>query len=80
MSRRNIKSIVVLWFMAFVVCLTMSFGQSDAFAAPKKKPKTSNAKQTITYVVAKGDSVDKIARKYEVRTDDIARWNNLADV
>ena len=66
--------------MAFVVCLTMSFGQSDAFAAPKKKPKTSNAKQTITYVVAKGDSVDKIARKYEVRTDDIARWNNLADV
>lgn len=80
MSRRNIKSIVVLWFMAFVVCLTMSFGQSDAFAAPKKKSKTSNAKQTITYVVAKGDSVDKIARKYEVRTDDIARWNNLADV
>ena len=65
------------------ILLTLVFlclcGTSDAFAAPKKKS-NANSKETITYVVVKGDSVDKIAKKFEVRTADIARWNNLSDV
>ena len=52
---------------------------SLAAAAPKKKQQNT-AKETITYVVQKGDSVGKIAQKFSVKADDIARWNNLADV
>ena len=79
-SQRKIRNIVVLWIVTFVVSLTLGVWQSDAIAAPQKNAKVSNAKKTITYVVVKGDSVDKIARKYEVGIKDIARWNNLADV
>ena len=40
--------------------------------APKK------AKQkAITYVVKKGDSLGKIAKKYHVKVKDIQKWNNL---
>lgn len=54
--------------------LTFCVGVTPLFAAPAAK------KETITYVVKKGDSVDKIAKHHEVRVEDIARWNNLADV
>ena len=53
---------------------------SAASAAPKKKASKPPQKETITYVVKKGDSVDKIAKKYDVRTDDIARWNNMSNI
>lgn len=66
-------------FIRLILLLLLSFTLSTAaFAAPKKK--SVSAKETITYVVKKGDTVDKIARKYEVRVQDIARWNNLSDV
>lgn len=51
---------------------------SAAFAAPKKAPKVP-PKETITYVVQKGDSVDKIAKKYNVLSADLVRWNNLSN-
>ncbi len=76
-SQRNRFCFIRLQLLIFIALLC--FAGADAWAAPKKKTQTASAKQTITYVVAKGDSVDKIARKYEVRADDIARWNNLAD-
>ena len=59
-------------FIRLILLLLLSFTLSTtAFAAPKKK--SVSAKETITYVVKKGDTVDKIAKKYEVRVQDIAR-------
>ncbi|MBQ1265287.1 MAG: penicillin-insensitive murein endopeptidase [Proteobacteria bacterium] len=58
----------------FILCLCLG---TVASAKPKKT--SAKPKETITYVVVKGDSVDKIAKKFEVRSDDIVRWNNLAD-
>lgn len=66
-------------FATFILCLLTGFS-SSADAAPKKKAANNNAKETITYVVKKGDSVGKIAKKYDVRAEDIARWNNLSDI
>lgn len=43
-----------------------------------KTPSKSNAKQTIVYEVRKGDSLSKIAAKYDAKVSDIVRWNNLA--
>lgn len=76
MVRRRILSSL----LAFILCFTACLGGQEADAAPKKKSSNSNAKQTITYTVVKGDSVGKIAQKYDVRTQDIARWNNLEDI
>ncbi len=59
----------------FIFCLC---GVGSAFAAPKKPPK-ADPKETITYVVVKGDTVDKIAKKYDVAAADIVRWNNLSN-
>ncbi|MBQ9817936.1 MAG: penicillin-insensitive murein endopeptidase [Proteobacteria bacterium] len=67
------------WMMTVLAVFLWSGFGADAFAAPKKKNRPA-PKDTITYVVQKGDSVDKIAKKYDVRGDDIARWNNLSDV
>ena len=64
---------------AFILCFITGFS-NFADAAPKKKPAANNSKETITYVVQKGDSVGKIAKKYDVRAEDIARWNNLSDI
>ncbi|MBR4985852.1 MAG: penicillin-insensitive murein endopeptidase [Proteobacteria bacterium] len=63
----------------FILCLFTGI-TNFADAAPKKKPAANNSKETITYVVQKGDSVGKIAKKYDVRAEDIARWNNLSDI
>ena len=62
---------IILTFAIF--CLT----GTCAMAAPKKK--ATAAKETITYIVQKGDSVDKIAKKYQVSVDDVIRWNNLSN-
>ena len=65
--------IVLTLFLMLVVAL------STAEAKPKKPAPANNAKETITYVVKKGDTVGKIANAYHVNADDIARWNNLAN-
>ena len=49
-----------------------------AEATPQKST-AQTAKVTITYVVKKGDRLDKIAKQYGVPVDDIVRWNNLSD-
>lgn len=41
-----------------------------------KAPKKAEPK-VITYVVKKGDSLGKIAKKYHVKIKDIQKWNNL---
>ena len=62
------------------VALFLWFGVvSEAFAKPKPDARNRNETETITYVVQKGDTVDKISRKYHVTADDIVRWNRLAD-
>ncbi|HEU4709857.1 MAG TPA: LysM peptidoglycan-binding domain-containing protein, partial [Methylophilaceae bacterium] len=38
----------------------------------------ASPKKTI-YVVKRGDTLSSIARKFEVATDDLQRWNNLRD-
>lgn len=71
LRRYGIIAALTLFIWAGLACF--------ADAAPKKTA-SNNAKETVTYVVQKGDSVDKIAKKYSVKSDDIARWNNLSDV
>lgn len=64
--------------LTVALMLMMWVGAStEGLAAPKKTQTVP--KETITYVVQKGDSVEKIARKYEVSANDIVKWNNLAD-
>lgn len=74
---------MILWRKFWITVALMAFlwvgFSAEVFAAPKKKNK-ANPKETITYVVQKGDSVGKIAQKFDVRSDDIARWNNISDV
>ena len=43
---------------------------------PKAKEKAKEPKY-ITYVVQKGDTLSKIAKKYRVTVKDIMKWNNL---
>lgn len=57
-----------------VLFLSLGLGLTPLYAAPSAK------RETITYVVKKGDCVGEIAQKHEVRVKDIARWNNLSDV
>lgn len=66
--------------MFLAVCTGLLLTSNLLLAAPKKKASRSNAKETITYIVKKGDNVGKIAKQYDVRPDDVARWNNLSDV
>ena len=65
-----------------ILVLMMCAGLAlDGFAAPKKNQKPAAIpKETITYVVQKGDSVDKIAKKFDVSSNDVAKWNNLSDI
>lgn len=51
-------------------------------AAPEKKAtKTASNKDKpagkMVYVVRRGDTLDEIARKFDVATNDLQRWNNL---
>lgn len=78
MNRKN-------WRRYFIIAVLLLFFWMGAatvgMAAPKKSQKPATVpKETITYVVKKGDTVDKIAKNFEVSSDDIARWNNLSDI
>ena len=33
--------------------------------------------RTLTYTVKRGDSLARIAQKFNIRTSDITKWNNL---
>jgi LysM repeat protein len=50
-------------------------GSSMKYAAAATVANTA----TTSYKVRGGDSLWKIARKFNVQTDDIKRWNNLKD-
>ena len=65
----------LLWlFRISLMCLCLLGVSFSSEAAPKKSSqKVSSAKETITYVVKKGDSVEKIAKSNDVQADDIAR-------
>lgn len=52
---------------------TLLVGQGGKSVAVAKSPST---KKTV-YVVKRGDTLSSIARKFEVATDDLQRWNNL---
>ncbi len=69
-----------LWLTIVMMLFLWISVSTLAFAAPKKSQSKTQAKETITYVVKKGDNVGKIAKQYNVNSDDIARWNNLSDV
>lgn len=69
------KSRLISFLFFLVLCLSFHV---DVDAKPSKNTQSSG-KETITYVVKKGDSVDKISKKYQVTTDDIVRWNHLSD-
>lgn len=67
-----------IW-LRVVLVLFVAIGMSISVAEAKPKKTAAAAKETITYVVKKGDTVGKIANTYHVNADDIARWNNLAN-
>lgn len=51
-------------------------------AASSNKPSTSNAKRVATarkmhYIVKRGDTLESIARKFDVARDDLQRWNKI---
>jgi membrane-bound lytic murein transglycosylase D len=43
----------------------------------KAKAKANNTPEKIHYVVRRGDTLAEIARKFDVATNDLQRWNNL---
>ena len=45
-------------------------------AAPVKR-KTASNQQTPQHIVKKGDSLDRIARKYKIKLTDLLQWNQL---
>jgi membrane-bound lytic murein transglycosylase D len=52
-------------------------GQNLRVPTPTKKSKSSARQQDQVYVVKKGDSLDKIAKKQKVKLADLLRWNAL---
>lgn len=52
-------------------------GQSLKIPAHREQSKTSAVVQSQIYVVKKGDSLDKIAKKQKVKLKDLLRWNRL---
>ncbi|PLT31041.1 C40 family peptidase [Peribacillus deserti] len=40
-------------------------------------PVSQSTKKQSTYVVAKGDSLDKISKKFKISLSDLKKWNNL---
>ena len=55
--------------------------RSNSKIVPGKKliilQKENNAQKRIVYKIRKGDSLDRIARKFNVKAKDIARWNGM---
>ena len=47
-------------------------------SASQPKKSTSNTNRTITYKVRRGDSLARIASKFNLTVSDIIKWNNLA--
>lgn len=50
---------------------------SVAKSATKTVQKSASRKNSIVYKVRKGDTLDKIARQYDVSSNDIRSWNDL---
>ena len=48
-------------------------------AVVNTKPAKTLAKSNAHYVVRRGDTLDSIARKFDVARDDLQRWNNIND-
>lgn len=53
---------------------TLKVPASDA--APLQR-KTANSQRTPQHTVKKGDSLDRIARKYKIKLTDLLQWNQL---
>lgn len=43
----------------------------------KAKAKSESKSKSITYVVKKGDTLNKIAKKYHVKVSDLKKWNKI---
>lgn len=43
----------------------------------RQPPSSAAAKKTIRYIVKRGDTLDSIARKFEVALTDLQRWNSI---
>lgn len=56
--------------------LLLSAAPAEQLALSNKPPKRS-AQKSAHYVVKRGDTLDSIARKFDVARDDLQRWNKI---
>jgi len=56
---------------------TLRLGQKLTIWKTATSNKNANTTRRVTYSVRSGDSLDKIASKFNVKTSDIVRWNKL---
>lgn len=52
---------------------------SDITASPPSKPSSGGKQRKLTHTVVSGESLRKIASKYEVEVSQMIAWNNLSD-
>ena len=52
---------------------------SNITASPPSKPSSGGKQRKFTYTVVSGESLRKIASKYEVEVSQMIAWNNLSD-
>ena len=57
----------------------INVAQKLLILADAKAParKTAANQQALQYVVRRGDTLDSIARKFDIALDDLQRWNNI---
>ncbi len=53
--------------------------KEESFVTPIQKPSTSALGKTKQHTVAKGETLFGLAKKYNVKPDDLKAWNNLKD-
>jgi membrane-bound lytic murein transglycosylase D len=59
------------------VLLVQGQGRVAGKPVVQAKAKANNTPEKIHYVVRRGDTLAEIARKFDVATNDLQRWNNL---